>query len=201
MYHTDFAIASCLNYITDALVENKTNFNLKGCQTISFIDSFNTYFHMFKAINTKSNLGSYRPNNNSCIKQNMDTVHYILSKFCRSHMRETTLILLFQIDKYEQAQKLMFKAPLIQNLDQSLFDFLILSSVSKFTFKCILECDSSNSYTTKTKRMQKEQLTKKLGDFLATIKKNVYTLVEENAKNMFVKIYNQCEVASQVAPY
>lgn len=106
--------------------------------------------------------------------------------------------MLLYVDKWSTAKKLLFKEPILGNLDAVLFDFLVTSTVSKYTF------NQMNTLTTeydqnKEDWSSKDELKERLAEYFNLIKQNIYKLVEENLKNIFVKVFNQESIPSEVS--
>ena len=112
-------------------------------------------------------------------------------------MRETSLILLYQVNKWKKAKELIFKEPIIDNLDRALFDFVIVGSVSKYAYKQMNNPLYSNEMDDST-YSPKSEYKDQLADCFNTIKQNLYKLVEENAKRVFVQVFNQSVFPSTI---
>jgi hypothetical protein len=112
-------------------------------------------------------------------------------------MRETTLILLFYIDRFSQAKKLMFQNPLSDNFNETIFDLLLVSSVTRVTYKQMgnLTEDENNDIN---EFSQKTLLRIRLADYFSLIKKNLYSLVEQNLKHTFVSLFNVSKIPSNI---
>ena len=196
----DFFIAWCINYIGEALWRSKWNLDLSGIKTIAFTDTLNVYFsairssvtqnfYIFKDVPfeeiTDKESGSF-----SVITGKIQETNYAISKYLRKHIREWTLILLMYVDNWSSTKKLIFQGPLISNINQTLFDLLIVSWISRLTYKqlmlkSIIEKDTNSEFS------KSEHLKNRLSEYFNTIKQNIYKIVDENLKKMFLQIVNK----------
>ena len=122
----------------------------------------------------------------------------ILTKFLRKNLRETALVMLLYVDKWATAKKLLFKDPMLGNLDTVLFDFLVTSTMSKYTFTQMSN-QSTNSPLNNEDSSSKEELKERLAEYFNLIKQNLYKLVDENLKSVFVKVFNQESIPAEVS--
>ena len=117
----------------------------------------------------------------------------VLSQFLRNNMRQTTLIILFYVDKYQEALELMFKEPLSDNLEEALFDFLLISSVSRATFKRLENLEPEKELDPE-EFIPQTSLKIRLAIYFTEIKQNLYFLIDQNLKKTFVKLFNSQKI-------
>lgn len=104
-------------------------------------------------------------------------------------MRQTTLIILFYVDMHKEARELMFKEPLSENIDEVMFDFLLVSCVSKATYQRLENLEPEKELDPE-KFIPKTSLKSRLAIYFTEIKQNLYSLIDQNLKKIFIELYN-----------
>ena len=84
---------------------------------------------------------------------------------------------------------MMFQKSLTENLDETLFDLLLLSSVSKSTYKR-MELLPVEKDLEPQEFVPKNMLRNRVANYFTIIKQNMYKLIDQNLKKTFVELFN-----------